>query len=389
MKSLDLSRVFKEMTATEGRILGLDLIRIFAIYYVFVQHGKILVPEEYQDAYSHLISLPIEGVSVFFLLSGFLIGTMLTRKFEEDAFSASQLKSFWIRRVLRILPNYFVVLLLLLLIGAESSSFDWSYIVFCQNLIQDQGDFFKVAWSLSVEMWFYFLFPLLVYVLLKLIKKRSKALLVSVLLFLGISFILRLVNYFIPEILNLESVRKVVMFRLDSMMFGVLAAIVYVYNKAFWNKYTTLLAILGLLSLVIMMIVNSNSAVVTSSSVLNSGGFSIEEFYHQVTIFYIEALPMLFILPVCTRLKSIKSKLISGLVVFTSKLSYAIYLVHACLVLWFLVPLAQETDYLVNHPFKSLISYFIYVLLTLVFSLVLYVSIERPFTALRYKITVK
>lgn len=389
MKSLDLSRVFKEMTSTEGRILGLDLIRIFAIYYVFVQHGKILVPEEYQDAYSHLISLPIEGVSVFFLLSGFLIGKMLTRKFEEDAFSASQLKSFWIRRVLRILPNYFVVLLLLLLIGAESSSFDWSYIVFCQNLIQDQGDFFKVAWSLSVEMWFYFLFPLLVYVLLKLIKKRSKALLVSVLLFLGISFILRLVNYFIPEILNLESVRKVVMFRLDSMMFGVLAAIVYLYNKAFWNKYTTLLAILGLLSLVIMMIVNSNSALVTSSSVLNSGGFSIEEFYHQVTIFYIEALPMLFILPVCTRLKSIKSKLISGLVVFTSKLSYAIYLVHACLVLWFLVPLAQETDYLVNHPFKSLISYFIYVLLTLVFSLVLYVSIERPFTALRYKITVK
>src|SRR4051794_12797250 len=50
------------------------------------------------------------GVQLFFLLSGFLITTLLLR--EEGRFGRIDLRSFWVRRILRIWPLYYLIVFL-------------------------------------------------------------------------------------------------------------------------------------------------------------------------------------------------------------------------------------------------------------------------------------
>jgi len=389
MKSTRMGRIIDDLTSPSGRIVGLDVIRVFAIYFVFVQHGKVLIPDRFQETYSLLLKLPIEGVSVFFLLSGFLIGVMLCKQLARKDFSGKKVRKFWTRRILRIVPNYMVVLLVLIVLGVQSQTFNWKYLFFSQNLIEEQPVFFKVGWSLSVEMWFYFLFPLAVYLVMKFVKSGLKALLSVALLFLAFSFGLRLVNFIFPELLGFESVRKVVIFRLDSMMLGVLASITYIHFSDFWNRRANAFAGVGFFILAVMLVSSFNSEAVASSPILNSEGFSIEEFYFRVTIFYVEALPVLFFLPLCTKLGRFKWKFLNRLVVFISKISYAVYLTHACLVLWFIIPLIKKWTYIANHSLKSLLLYSCYLFLSVLFSVILYLVVEKPFNQWRLNLTGK
>lgn len=382
-----MQKVFDEMTSSKGRLIGLDIIRVFAIYYVFVQHGKVLVSESFQNTYSYLVNIPIEGVSVFFLLSGFLIGNILNKELKKDGLSREKLSYFWVRRILRIVPSYLVVLLILYFLNVNTNSFNWYYLFFSQNLLHDQADFFKVSWSLSVEMWFYFLFPVTLFVLLKLFKNRTQALLVTVGVFLVGSLLMRLLNYFSPEVFELETVRKVVFFRLDSVMFGVLASIMYFNYRPQWDKFASLIAVIGVFSLGLMMYVMANASGIISSNTLNSNGFSFENFYCKVNIYYIEALPVLFFLPICTKLRIVRWGIMNKLIVFVSKISYTVYLTHASLVLWFIVPILEKNSFVIEHPQKQMILYIAYILLTLLFSTLLYIVVEKPFTVWRYKIS--
>ncbi len=86
-----------------GHIKGLDGIRALSVVLVVVAHSGFnkIVPGGF-------------GVTVFFILSGFLITTLLQKEFERK--NEISYLNFIIRRVLRIfVPFYFVYLLLLLL----------------------------------------------------------------------------------------------------------------------------------------------------------------------------------------------------------------------------------------------------------------------------------
>jgi peptidoglycan/LPS O-acetylase OafA/YrhL len=387
MRLVGAWKAMREMTSPVNRLIGLDLIRVFAIYYVFVQHGNVLVPDEFQEMYALLFNLPIEGVSVFFLLSGFLIGSILCKQINDADLTYPKLLLFWKKRILRIVPSYFIVLILMLVIGIQTDSFDWTYFLFSQNLFEDQAVFFKVSWSLSVEMWFYLLFPLSLFILLKLVKNPIRALLISISIFIFCSFSARMLNFLLPEILDLHSVRNVVLFRMDSMMYGALAAMVYVFYPSQWSKYAKKSAIVGILCVIVMLLISTQTTEIIESHVLNSNAFSIEKFYHEVTIYYVEALPMLFLLPFCTQIGSFRWSYLNRIVVFISRISYAVYLTHACLVLWFIIPVLEKIPIFSNHPLKNVMLYTLYVILSFAFSLVLYFAVEKPFTSMRKKFT--
>lgn len=131
------------------------------------------------------------GVDVFFVISGFLITTYLVEKLSQGALS---LREFYFRRARRILPMALLVLLLTVVasfyflngVKATQVGIDsfWSAI-FLENLhlIQQSADYFNHGfavspvqhyWSLAVEEQFYLVFPLLLIIFSKLLRKVSK-----------------------------------------------------------------------------------------------------------------------------------------------------------------------------------------------------------------------
>ena len=110
------------------------------------------------------------GVTVFFFLSGFLITTLLRR--ELDKTGRVSLKNFYLRRVLRILPPFYLILAgaaLLSAYGISGPHFEWTPLM-AQALhyanywiaFHGFGGFppgTGVYWSLAVEEHFYLLFP--------------------------------------------------------------------------------------------------------------------------------------------------------------------------------------------------------------------------------------
>jgi len=113
------------------------------------------------------------GVQIFFVLSGYLITTILLG--EKDSPPLAYLGRFYWRRSLRIFPLYFFVLALsfaaYLTIGEPKSlGSDWAFLVtyttnFGRLRPGDIGPSFTHLWSLAVEEQFYLFWPLLVYFL--------------------------------------------------------------------------------------------------------------------------------------------------------------------------------------------------------------------------------
>ncbi len=149
-----------------GYIPGLDGIRAIAVLAVLLYHsGVLLVPGGFL------------GVDVFFVLSGFLISTLLLQEIERT--QAVNFKQFYIRRARRLLPALFATLALsavLVLIFARDAAFqfrhdalasmfyvsNWWYIVQDLSYFEAMGrpPMLQHLWSLAVEEQFYLLWPL-------------------------------------------------------------------------------------------------------------------------------------------------------------------------------------------------------------------------------------
>ena len=142
----------------KNRVLGLDIVRSIAILLVVYTHAIAFIPKGIWRFYYLLPRPGIDGVSIFFVLSGFLIGTILLKIIDKSDFTHRVLLNFWIRRWFRTLPNYFLILLILLIyqvtVIGNMGGFNLKYLIFSQNLLHAHPEFFSEAWSLSVEEWF-------------------------------------------------------------------------------------------------------------------------------------------------------------------------------------------------------------------------------------------
>ncbi len=160
------------------------------------------------------------GVDLFFVLSGFLIGGILI----DNREAPNVFKVFYIRRALRIIPIYAIVLGVfyscITFGGAYHSQFGWlfrghlrlwPYLTMTQNFLPHHSIFLGPSWSLAIEEQFYLLLPALVIFL------RPRALLKVSWVAVVISVVVR---FFIPT-----SDQYMWTFgRLDGLFTGVLLA---------------------------------------------------------------------------------------------------------------------------------------------------------------------
>lgn len=143
---------------------GLDLLRALAIIVVVIYHAGIM-------------GFPLPGrvhrwgwigVDLFFVLSGYLIGGQLLRELARN--ERLNLRRFYARRALRIMPAYFVILAIYFLLPAWREYPDmaqplWKFLLSVQNVALHGGTAFSHAWSLAVEDQFYLALPFILLVL--------------------------------------------------------------------------------------------------------------------------------------------------------------------------------------------------------------------------------
>ena len=159
------------------RIPPLDGVRGLAILVVLVHNAAWIAESGEHLLFKLVVALASTGwigVQLFFVLSGFLItGILLDSKGKREFF-----RSFYIRRALRILPPYFFVVGLMVVLAATISwspewsravlAHQWSYWFYVSNWIQPFNlgiPGFSHLWSLAVEEQFYLLWPLVAWLL--------------------------------------------------------------------------------------------------------------------------------------------------------------------------------------------------------------------------------
>jgi len=145
-----------------GSLNGLRFICIFAVLW---HHAPVWTA--ISDA-PQILKSGFLGVDFFFVLSGFLITTLLLREEERDG--TFSLKGFYWRRSLRILPVYFLIVtaLAIYFIGIKGQTELLEllpfYYLFLSNFLATDIPMLAPTWSLSVEEQYYLVWPLLLLV---------------------------------------------------------------------------------------------------------------------------------------------------------------------------------------------------------------------------------
>ncbi len=359
------------------RIVGLDIIRSIAILIVVYEHGRNLMPQNYRSFYLQLQIFRIDGVSIFFVLSGFLIGGILLKVIHNSGFTKRDLLNFWIRRWFRTIPNYFLIILLVVIykitVFGDYGSFSYKYLLFVQNIFTPHPSFFEEAWSLTIEEWFYISFPIMVFVIHKQLKNKEQSILISAVIFLVLPFLLRVIKYELGIGLNDfdNEFRKIVIFRLDSLMYGVLASYIYYKHPVFWKNTKKKWLVVGIILLVLLNI--------------NPMGW---KYFYPPFFFNLESITTFCFLPFMSEFRSSKSRTLNVVVIFISIISYSMYLLHRTPVLYNLLPITKAvlSKFGIDMGSNYVINYSLYWIYTMIGSYLVYTLYEYPVTNLREKL---
>jgi len=357
------------LSQTLHRHFGMDIVRAFAILTVLIGHGLIFLPQFYNVQW--LIYLAVFGVELFFALSGFLIGNILIRMTHKPL-RLSDVLQFWIKRWMRTIPVYLFVVLIIIVL---KQNFYFSYLLFIQNYYPEQLKDFPISWSLTIEEWFYLSFPVLMYLIGKLLAHSKKSLIIplSTLVFLIVPLLLR---YFAIESTENwdNSIRKQIHFRPDGIAYGVLLAYFYDGYKSIFikNKFTFLLGILNVIGFIgVWWLFNQKINVFSAQpSVFNN-----VIFYPLINIY--SALFVAYFI----RFEKYSTSKTQKFILFVSLISYSLYLVHFPIYLWF-------SKY-ATTPILAFSYLTMAIILMFIIGTVLYKSIEKPFINLRNSCTSK
>ena len=363
-----------------SRIFGLDLMRAMAISMVLCSHILwIYKPDD--GILQQLFALfGFLGVEFFFVLSGFLIGRILYRLYLKENYTTKSALYFLKRRWFKTLPNYFLILIINIII---TFSLGYSipklglYFIFLQNGFAKMPTFFPESWSLSVEEWAYVVLPLSLLVFSSLHKPKNKKrfFLIVVLSLIVLCIIFKIVYQLNTGTTTLDnwnvSLKPVVLYRVDAIFMGVLCSWISINYEKIWKEFKIASALLGALIMVFMY--------------FGMGYLSIfpdtHPFIWNVMYLPLASLSIAFLVPVFSQMET-SAQLLKRPIVFISKISYSIYLLHYSVILQLFMLFfdKKNTSLLQLHLITA-----IYLSTTIIVSYLFYRFYEQPMMNLRDK----
>ncbi|WP_038165621.1 acyltransferase [Verrucomicrobium sp. BvORR106] len=376
------------ISPSSQRNLMLDVIRAFAVLIVLVHHidGNLSVTRAEQAAFAPFAPLFVPGwvgVPIFFVLSGFLIGSLLIQ--EQVRTGSVNVGRFLIRRGFKIYPPFYILLAgYILLLVAGSSRPDPERLLrevfFLQNY--GSGGLMDVTWSLAVEEHFYFLFAALVWLSLRRRTKvaaegGSQVSTAGVFGFLPwlaagfalICLVLRIVEFsaYVPG--SLDNTMKNTHHRIDALFIG--AALAYLHwrgttwrllNRPVWKAAAIILT----LTTFVLVAISGNS------------GF---ERFHKVTWLYLlVSLATSYVVYLALVWQGHSNAVLKGLA-SVGTASYCIYLVH--------IPVYRvvaKLPFFQSLPFPLAGKIFCGLALSIVTGFVMTRLVETPFLRLRNRL---
>jgi peptidoglycan/LPS O-acetylase OafA/YrhL len=212
----------------QNRFANIDMLRSIAIIMVVIYHSVNMSNLQPQWVWD-LAETGSLGVDLFFVLSGFLVGSLYWKEYIK--FSNVDILLFIKRRVFRTIPMYFLVMPMAYLpvYLIKSTPFDWKYLFFLQNY-NISIPFYAISWSLCVEEHFYLIFPFLAHLFMPISKKIGVGLLLLLLL---LPTFLRIITYDLAAEANgFGYYTTATYYHYESLLLGVLLAYGVIHQSA-------------------------------------------------------------------------------------------------------------------------------------------------------------
>ena len=246
-------------------ITGLDGIRAIAVIMVLSYHLKL-----------SLFKSGFLGVTVFFVLSGYLITGILISEVEEEG--TIDLKNFWLRRIRRLVPAVMSMAVVIIFVSAVVNR-----VIFtkgCKDFLAsvlgfnnwwqifNKVSYFEAAgvpspfthcWSLAIETQFYLIYPLILLGIYKLAKSRGEGRVKRGLLFAGVTLLLALISVILMIVLfdpqkDASRVYYGTDTRAFSLLFGALLAIMWEYRMVPRRLSASVNMVLGSVSFAVLLV---------------------------------------------------------------------------------------------------------------------------------------
>jgi len=343
------------------------------------------------------------GVDLFFVISGYLIGSILLGEYQRSG--TLQIRRFYIRRFLRLIPVYTVAMIVGLYfvhnIPREAILMEfppfmnadnmWAHFLYVNNFLPINRQYMGWCWSLAIEEQFYLILPGFILLLMR-VAKPMRVLGALMLLAGVIRWIVIDRHGFVPPFLDLPNMQSWVdrftieyqnlYTRYGALLAGVIGAYLTVYHRERLARFYARTGLVNLLALACIAIIIPTGYFAMSSPLFMDIPVAARKIYysHHRDLF---AMAVMFLVLAAIHAAGFIGRglrrLLSWRALFpVAQVSYSLYLVHEMFMLWLFPKTARLLGPSLGAHTTIAVAAVIAIAMSFAGAILLYVLVEQP-----------